>query len=152
MRRLTMGLLAAALVAPGYAAAQGHEAHDDAAVRQAVLDYVDAIYEVKPDLIERSVSPDLVKRGYWKQSPDAEYRELPMNYEQLHQLAGNWNADGHLDVSQAVKEIVVYDVLDKTATAKLTAEWGVDYMQLAMVDGRWMIMNILWQSTPPDDM
>lgn len=152
MRRLTMGILAAALVAPAYAAAQSHADHEEAAVRQAVLDYVDAIYEVKPELIERSVSPDLVKRGYWKQSPDAEYRELPMNYEQLHQLAATWNSDGHLDASQAVKEIIVYDVLDKTATAKLTADWGVDYMQLAMEDGRWMIKNILWQSTPPGDM
>jgi hypothetical protein len=44
-----------------------------------------------------------------------------------------------------VKEVVVLDVLDKTASAKLVADWGVDYMHLAKVDGRWMIKNILWQ-------
>jgi hypothetical protein len=38
--------------------------------------------------------------------------------------------------------------MDKTAVAKLSAQWGVDHMQLAKIDGKWMIMNILWQSYP----
>ena len=44
--------------------------------------------------------------------------------------------------------ITVYDVLDQTATAKLVAEWGIDYMHLAKFDGKWMIVNVLWQSPP----
>jgi hypothetical protein len=139
-------ILAMALLATDAAAQTARD--DEAGVRAAVLDYVDAIYEVEPDRIERSVSKDLVKRGYWRESPDAAYEEFPMTYEQLHQLASHWNADGHLDTSTAVKEIVVLDVLDKTASAKLVADWGVDYMHLAKVDGRWMIKNIIWQSPP----
>lgn len=134
------------LMAPGALAAQAGD--DEAAVREAVLDYVDAIYEVEPERIERSVARDLVKRGYWRPDASADFREMPMTYEQLHQLATRWNADGHLDPATAVKEIVVLDVLDKTASAKLVADWGVDYMHLAKTDGRWMIKNILWQSPP----
>ena len=153
MRRMTTGgsipgLALAMLAAFAAPAAAQTAADDEAAVRAAVLDYVDAIYEVQPERIERSVATDLVKRGYWKASPDAAYRELPMTYEQLHGLASRWNADGHLDTSTAVKEIVVLDMLDKTASAKLVADWGVDYMHLAKEDGRWMIKNILWQSPP----
>ena len=145
---------ALALIAgPGAVAAQATSdaalsTSDREAVRAAVLDYVDAIYEVEPERIERSVSRDLVKRGFWRESADAEFREMPMSYEQLHRLAGGWNADGHLDPATAVKEIVVLDVLDKTASAKLVADWGIDYMHLAKIDGRWMIKNILWQSPP----
>lgn len=133
------------LVAPDALGAQSTD--DAAAIREAVLDYVDAIYEVEPERIERSVARDLVKRGYWRPDADTEFREMPMTYEQLHQLATHWNADGHLDPTTAVKEIVVLDVLDKTASAKLVADWGVDYMHLAKLDGRWMIKNILWQSS-----
>ena len=136
----------AMLAVPGALGAQ--TASDEEGVRAAVLDYVEAIYDVEPERIERSVSKDLVKRGYWRENTDAAYREFPMTYDQLHELASNWNADGHLDTSTAVKEIVVLDVLDKTASAKLVADWGIDYMHLAKVDGRWMIRNIIWQSPP----
>jgi hypothetical protein len=29
------------------------------------------------------------------------------------------------------------------------ASWGIDFMQLAKIDGRWQILNIVWQSHPP---
>ena len=53
------------------------------------------------------------------------------------------SADDRAAVRQAV--------LDKTASAKVVAHWGVDYMHLAKVDGRWMIRNILCQSPPPSE-
>jgi len=38
-------------------------------------------------------------------------------------------------------------MLDQTAVVKLTADWGVDYMQFGKYDGRWLLVNVLWQST-----
>jgi hypothetical protein len=49
------------------------------------------------------------------------------------------------------REIAILDVLDKTAVAKLTAQWGVDHFQLAKIDGKWMIKHILWQAHPISD-
>jgi hypothetical protein len=43
----------------------------------------------------------------------------------------------------------VLDVLDQTASAKIVAMWGIDYMHLAKYDGRWQIINIVWQAHPP---
>lgn len=149
MRGWMTGVAALGLLAAPLAAGAQTSADDDEGVRAAVADYVDAIYEVRPELIERSVSPDLVKRGYWRSDENQEYREYPMSFDQLHELASSWNADGHLDASSAVREIVLLDVLDKTATAKLVADWGIDYLHLAKIDDRWMIKNILWQSPPP---
>jgi hypothetical protein len=51
--------------------------------------------------------------------------------------------------ANAVKDIVLYDVQDQTASAKLTAWWGTDYLLLAKDKGRWMILHVLWQSPPP---
>ncbi len=42
----------------------------------------------------------------------------------------------------------VFDVQDQTASAKLTASWGTDYLLLAKVGDRWMITHVLWQSPP----
>jgi putative lumazine-binding protein len=117
-------------------------------VRQAVLDYVEGVYNVDPSLIERSVHPKLAKTGFYRGQKDETYRPgSNMTFEQLKDVARNWNKDGKLR-KDAPKEITVFDVLDQTASAKLVAEWGIDYFHLAKFDGKWMIINIVWQSPP----
>ena len=122
---------------------------DHAAVRAAVLDYVEGIYEVTPERIERSVHPELAKVG-WGRAGGGNLSESPMTQQQLVDLAGSYNKDGRIP-ADAPKEIEVYDVLDKTASVKLTAAWGIDYMHLVKLDGRWMIRNVIWQSHPPQE-
>lgn len=147
MRRTRIVALAAgmALAAQGQTTAQ--TPNDREAVRQAALDYVEGIYNVQPERIQRSVHPTLVKRGFYKKDATAPYVDMPMTYEQLVALAGNWNKGGKRDIS--IKEVTVLDVLDQTATAKVTASWGIDYMLLGKYDGQWKIVQILWQSHPP---
>ncbi|MFS4491942.1 nuclear transport factor 2 family protein [Maribacter sp. 2308TA10-17] len=122
---------------------------DKAAVQSALEDYVNALYEVKPELIERSVDTTLRKIGYWYDDKSSAYRDnLPMTYQQLYDLAGTWNKDGDRTSKDSPKKIEVHEVNDKTATGKLTAEWGIDLFHLAKVNGQWKIMNIIWQSAP----
>ncbi len=125
----------------------GHAASsaDEKGVEAAVRDYVEGVYEVDPDRIRRSVHPDLAKFGFARRSANDEYRVIPMTFDQLVELAATYNADGEIP-EDAPKEIVVLDILDKTAAAKLTASWGVDYFHLAKYDGRWKIVHVLWQS------
>lgn len=121
---------------------------DKAGVKAAILDYVEGVYLVDPSRIERSVHPDLAKVGYGRRE-DGSFKTYPMTYDQLRNLAATYNKDGRIDPKKAPKRIVVFEVLDKTASAKLTAEWGIDYFHLAKHDGKWKIMNVLWQSAPP---
>jgi hypothetical protein len=121
---------------------------DREAVRQAVLDYVEGIYNVEPARIERSVHPNLAKLGFYRPPAEAAYRPgRNMAFQQLVEIAKTYNKEGKLR-KDAPKEIAIYDVLEQTATVKLTAEWGIDYMHLAKFDGKWMIVNVLWQSHP----
>lgn len=121
-------------------------AADRAAVHQAATDYVEALYLADPSRIERSVHPQLTKRGFMRR-PTGDWGPMgTMTYEQLVALAGSWNKDGTRDTS--IKKVEVLDLLDHTAVAKITAQWGIDYMQLAKFDGRWKIINIVWQTHP----
>lgn len=118
-------------------------------VYAAIEDYVDGLYLVQPDRIKRSVHPNLMKKGFWRQPDKNTYeKESTMTFDQLVDLAGRWNAKGTLP-KDAPRIIEVHDVLDQTATAKLTAHWGIDYFQLAKYDGKWLIVNIIWQAHPP---
>jgi len=53
------------------------------------------------------------------------------------------------DVEKFPKKIEVFDMQDQTASAKLTAWWGSDYLLLSRINNRWMITHVLWQSPPP---
>lgn len=153
MKTYALLLVAALLLAVPFL--MGTDAADDAAdreaVREAVLDYVEGIYNVEPERIKRSVAPDLAKVGYWRSKDATEYGEGRMSFEQLVELAGKWNSKGGVDAETAPKEIEIYDVLDQTATVKLSAHWGIDYMHLAKINDKWMIKNVLWQSYPPQE-
>jgi hypothetical protein len=147
MMKKTSVALALALCASFAAVPFAQSAQSDRdAVRQAALDYVTAVYESKPELIQKSVSPDLMKHGFMRQA-DGSYRRGRMTYDQLLEVARTWNANKNRDLS--IKEVVVGDVSDQTATAIVKAQWGYDHMQLAKLDGQWKILNIVWQTYPP---
>lgn len=120
---------------------------DEKAVKQAATDYIEAVYNVNPSQAERSVHPDLVKRGFFIKKGESAYSPHSMTFAQLVELSRNYNKNGSIP-KDAPKEVVVYEVSDQTASAKVTAVWGIDYMHLAKYDGKWQIINILWQSPP----
>ena len=120
-------------------------------VRQAVLDYVEGVYQVEPARIERSVHPSLSKQGYWREKGKDGYATGRMSFAELVEVAKTWNKSGRL-AKDAPKEITIFDVQDQTASAKLVAAWGTDYFHLAKYEGKWMIVNVLWQSPPPRKM
>jgi hypothetical protein len=128
--------------------AQAQTDADREAVRQAALDYVEGVYNVDPSRIERSVHPKLVKLGFSRPpDEDAYHPGSTTTFERLVEIAKNYNKEGKLS-KDAPKEITILDALDQTASVKLVAEWGVDYMHLAKFDGKWMIVHVLFQSPP----
>lgn len=148
MRRpspLLVVVFAAALGQPAFA--QG--AADREAVRLAVLDYVEGFYEGDSTRLIRSVWPQVRKYGYWRPRPDTAYAGEAMPFAQFLTYAASIRAGRNRTPAAAPKEIAIYDVQDQTASAKLTAWWGTDYLLLAKEGGRWMIIAVLWQSPPP---
>ena len=128
-----------------YAQDSGVTDHD--MVFGAVEDYVLALYEVSPEKIKRSVHTSLTKIGYYDHQGKS-YDHVPMTYQQLYDLSATWNIKGDQANSDSPREIEIYEIHDKTASAKLTAVWGIDFMHLSKVKGKWQIMNIMWQSDP----
>ena len=146
MRYLLLGLLMA--LAP-VAAVKGHDRQsDEAAVKAAVLDYVDAFYAVKPELAKRSVAEDLNKLGHSHRA-DGSSTWPTMSYQQLVDLAGRYNASGRVP-ADAPKKIEILALGRRIANARLEAQWGVDYLLLTKDDDdKWRIRRVLWEGNPP---
>ena len=146
MRYLLLGMLMAA--APAAAAMAQDRQSEEAAVKAAVLDYVDAFYKVQPELAKRSVAEDLNKFGH-SYAADGGSTWPKMSYQQLVDLAGRYNAKGRVP-ADAPKKIEILALGSRIANAKLVAQWGVDYMLLTKDDdGKWRIRQVLWEGNPP---
>jgi hypothetical protein len=117
-------------------------------VNDAVLDYVDAFYMGDTTKILRSISPQVVKYGYYRKKDATAYEGEPMSYREMLDYATSVGKKKNPNVDKYVKKIEVLDYQDQTASAKLTAWWGTDYILLAKLNGKWMITHVLWQSPP----
>ncbi len=135
--------LTASLLLANGAIAEQHE--HEKAIKQAVLNYVNAIYDVKPKLIDESVSPKLQKLGYMPANDGSGLVEDWMSFDQLRELAATINKDGMFDPATSPKEIAILHHTDMIANVKLDAAWGIDYIHLSRHSGEWMIINVIWE-------
>lgn len=123
---------------------------DETLIREAVLNYVNAIYEVNPKLLDKSVSPKLQKVGYVPKSDGSGYRDMWMTFDELKALASHYNQDGEIDPATAKRDILILDKLDQTAVVRLDAAWGIDFIELVREGDKWMILNVIWQTYPEE--
>lgn len=138
--------VAMALVTPS---ARAQAAADREGVRRAVLDYVEGFYEGDTAKLVRSIRPEVYKYGFWLPKDSTRYVGERMPWTEFLSYANNVKKNNRQAKADAPREIALLDVLDQTASAKLTAWWGTDYLLLGKFDGRWMITHVLWQSPPP---
>jgi hypothetical protein len=122
-------------------------AEDRAAVTAAVEDYIEGFYQGDSTRHVRSVAPDVYKYGYGKR-PDG-YTGMQMTYAGFMSFDRGVKAGRNVPPANAPKEILLFEVQDQTAAAKVTAWWGIDYLLLGKRDGKWMITHVTWQSPPP---
>ncbi len=152
MRRsysIIAGLSIAAVSLAGAARpAQAQSTPDREGVRRAVLDYVEGFYEGDTAKLVRSIRPEVYKYGFWLPRDSTRYVGEQMPWPEFLSYANGVKKNNRQAKADAPKEIALLDVLDQTASAKLTAWWGTDYLLLGRFDGRWMITHVLWQSPP----
>jgi len=148
MRYAILAAFVVSTVAVPRASAQQPPAVDREGVRRAALDYLEGFYEGDSAKIVRSVRPNVRKVGYFTPRGVTTYEAEEMSYAEMIGYANNFKKNGRTTPATAPREVIVGEVNDQTATAKVVAWWGIDYLQLAKYDGKWMIVNVMWQSPP----
>lgn len=136
-------VVAMTVVAAGPALAEGDG--DAKGIEEAVQDYVSALYDLKPELLDGSVSPKLQKVGYMPAQDGSGLEESWMTFDELRDLAGHLNKDGMFDPETSLRKVTILDHTDMIANVKLEAAWGIDYIHLTKNSGEWMIINVIWE-------
>jgi len=118
-------------------------------VEETGYNYIDAFYEADTTLAYKSVHKDLRKVGwYYDQKKQAYTGAIEMPFDKLIDLAKRWNASGTRLTAETPREVKILEVSDKIAVAKVTAAWGIDYLNMVNTQNGWKIINIVWQSEP----
>jgi hypothetical protein len=140
---ITAVLVAVCVAAPG---ASAQSAADSTGIRQAALDYIEGWYEGSAERMERALHPDLAKRII---NTDQRGRNV-LGHQSAMTLVQAVRRGGGKETPAADqrKEVRILDIFHNTASVRVDAFSWIDYLHVAKWNGRWVIVNVLWENRP----
>ena len=116
------------------------------AIKRTALNYAEGWYEGNAEKMESALHPDLAKR-IARTNDKGQTRLDQMTAMSLVQ--GTRGGFGkQTPKEEQLKEVTVLDVIGGAATVKLEMRDWVDYMHIAKSNGKWLIVNVLWEMKP----
>ena len=124
-------------------------AADSAGIRSAALDYIQGWYTADAARMERALHPELAKRMV---QDDPKSHKSVLNDMGAKELVQYTREGGGRETptQQRQADVSILDIYQGAASAKVIAKDWVDYLQLARWNGRWQIVNVLWELKPRD--
>ena len=119
------------------------------AIKEAALGYMDIFYKADTLLAHRHLDKSLRKVGWQYSKDEQKYsgnNELP--FDKVIELAMYFSKKPIPQDENTPREAQILEANDKIAVVKVTAIWGIDYLNMVKLDGNWKIINIVWQSPP----
>ena len=143
IRSLYLALVLVPLLA---GAVDAQTSADSAAIRQTALDYIEGWYEGNAERMERALHPDLAKRIV---NMDQRGRPL-LGHQSAMTLVQNTRRGGGKDTPPAERrtDVRILDTFANTASVRVDADRWIDYLHIAKWNGRWVIINVLWENRP----
>ena len=146
MRNLCLVSVVMLLALFSDARAQGG-ADQQAAIRATALDYIEGWYEGNAERMERALHPDLAKRIVRTDAKSGRSRLDQMSAMGLVQgVRAGYGKNTPREKQQ--KDVTILDVYENAASVKVVAADWIDYLHIARFNGRWVIVNVLWELKP----
>jgi hypothetical protein len=120
---------------------------DRAAITRTALDYIEGWYEGNAERMERSLHPELAKRIVRTDPKTGLSRLDQMSAMTLVQ--GTRRGGGKkTPPEKQQKDVTILDVYGNAASVKIVAGDWIDYLHVARYNGKWVIVNVLWELKP----
>ena len=149
MRHSFLPAFAAAQVL-AFGSMQAQTSADTTAIRTTALNYVEGWYEGNADRMTKALHPELVKRIVVRDTTTGRTMVQGMGTSVLvNSTRHGYGKETPKDRQQ--KDVSVLDVFGNAASVKAVMSDWIDYMHMAKVDGRWVIVNVLWERKPAAD-
>jgi Putative lumazine-binding len=121
---------------------------ENEAIKQTALDYIEGWYEGNAERMERALHPELAKRIVRTDPKSGRSNLGQMSAMSLVQ--GTRRGGGkETPKEKQQKDVTILDVFENSASVKVVASEWIDYLHVAKWNGRWVIVNVLWELKPP---
>ena len=131
--------------------AYGQTPTDSLNIKQVALDYIESQHNVKPEQFKRAAHPRMVKRTFWTNKKTGKEYLRETFTDAMVLLTETYNRDGDKFPEHPKKEVIILDIYDKVASVKLIADDWIDYMHIVKLNGKWQLVNVLWQFNDSGD-
>ena len=119
---------------------------DKAAITATALDYIEGWYEGNAERMERALHPDLAKRIVRTNDKGQSALGQMSALSLVQGVKRGGGKDTSKDKQQ--KDVTILDVYENAASVKIVASDWIDYLHVARFNGRWVIVNVLWELKP----
>ncbi len=120
---------------------------DSVGIRAAALDYIEGWYAADGDRMARALHPELAKRIM---NVDSAGNQWIRDMTASELVRGTRSGGGsRTPAAQQRKDVRILDVFQNTASVRLDAATWIDYLHLVKWQGRWVIINVLWEVRRP---
>ncbi|HSG28607.1 MAG TPA: nuclear transport factor 2 family protein [Candidatus Krumholzibacterium sp.] len=146
--RVILAVLSLAMVLSAAAGPlRADEAETREALRQTALDYIEGWYEGDAERMERALHPEFAKRAVMTDRTSGRSRLDQMSAMTLVQYTrAGYGKQTPVEDRQA--DVTILDIYENAAVVKVVAHAWIDYLQIAKFNGRWVIVNVLWELKP----
>jgi hypothetical protein len=118
---------------------------DKTAIIATALDYIEGWYAGDAERMERALHPDLAKRIVM--SKDG--RSMLQQMSAMGLVQGTRRGFGkNTPKEKQQKDVTILDIFENAASVKVVASDWIDYLHVARFNGRWVIVNVLWELKP----
>jgi len=119
---------------------------DEQEIKAAVLDYIEGFYTGDTARMKASIHPNLAKRivDRW-----GELDVLRLSTREQLVAGAVLFSQRRKKTDNLIQDFKILDRTAKTASVKTVTVDFIDYIHLAKMNGRWIVVNVLWESIPP---
>ena len=115
---------------------------DKTAIKQAALDYVDGFYSSSAERMDKALHPNLQKVTLHTLPTGRTLLDFNGAKANLMEYAAA-GLGGKPEEARKI-EVTILGVFDNIATIKIDSADFLDYAHLALINGEWKIINVLW--------
>jgi len=145
-RLVSLGTIVLLSVVGAYAQSSALSETDRDAIKATALDYIEGWYEGNAERMERALHPDLAKRIVRTNDKG----QSMLGQMSAMSLVQGVKRGGGKDTpkERQQKDVTILDLYGNVASVKVVASDWIDYLHIAKFNGRWVIVNVLWELKP----
>jgi hypothetical protein len=140
---MNKAILSCVLILTAILSVSAQQDPDREAIKRTALNYAEGWYEGNADKMESALHPDLAKRIV---------RTNDKGQSAMSLVQGTRGGSGkQTPAAEQQKDVTILDMLGGAATVKLEMRDWVDYMHIGKFNGKWVVINVLWEMKPRKD-